>query len=116
MESEDIDRNRFELDVTKTAFLKDSFAISRAGGPTAGSTDKGIACKEKDGKGKRTSARPSSMKVQAKRDRSTDASGLGRENVCTNVVPQSTSLFRLIACHGRIALVGSSQRSFRSEE
>ena len=35
METEDVDRNLFILDVTKTAFLEEDFTLSRAGGSLA---------------------------------------------------------------------------------
>lgn len=61
MESEDIDRNRFVLDVTKTDFLKEGFTISRVGGSTAGGASSGLPVSKE--KGKRSSSRPSSGKV-----------------------------------------------------
>ena len=64
MELEDIDRNRFVLDVTKTEFLKEGFNISRVGGSTAGGATTGLAVsKEKGAVGKRSSSRPLSGKV-----------------------------------------------------
>ncbi|CAM9458926.1 unnamed protein product [Laminaria digitata] len=63
MESEDTDRNRFVLDVTKAEFLKEGFRISRVGGSTAGGVSSGVAVpKEKGPAGKRSSSRPSSGK------------------------------------------------------
>lgn len=61
MESEDIDRNRFVLDVTKTAFLRDGFSISRVGGSAADGANSPNS--EKADMSKRASSRPSSGKV-----------------------------------------------------
>lgn len=63
MESEDTDRNRFVLDVTKTTFLREDFSISREGGSTADAANSPTAHKEKAEKNKRSSSRPSSGKV-----------------------------------------------------
>lgn len=63
MESEDTDRNRFVLDVTKTTFLREDFSISREGGSTADGANSPTAPKEKAEKSKRSSSRPSSGKV-----------------------------------------------------
>ncbi|CAM9091877.1 unnamed protein product [Ectocarpus fasciculatus] len=62
MESEDTDRNRFVLDVTKTTFLREDFSISREGGSTADAANSPTAHKEKAEKNKRSSSRPSSGK------------------------------------------------------
>lgn len=74
METEDTDRNRFVLDVTKTEFLKEGFTISRVGGSTAsgaggaggfaGGAGGFAVPKEKGAAGKRSSSRPSSGKVR----------------------------------------------------
>lgn len=67
MESEDTDRNRFMMDVTKTDFLREGFSISRVGGSTANGANSPIAPNEKGEKSKRpssrSSSRPSSGKV-----------------------------------------------------
>lgn len=63
MESEDTDRNRFVLDVTKTTFLREDFSISREGGSTADGATSPTSPKEKAEKSKRSSSRPSSGKV-----------------------------------------------------
>lgn len=72
MESEDTDRNFFVLDLTKTAFLREGFSISRAGGSTAKGANSPSAPNEK-GEGNRppssrgssrASSRPSSGKVE----------------------------------------------------
>lgn len=63
MESEDTDRNRFVLDVTKTAFLREGFSISRVGGSTVDGANSPTASSEKGEKSKRASSRPSSGKV-----------------------------------------------------
>lgn len=72
MESEDTDRNRFVLDLTKTAFLREGFSISRVGGSTADGANSPTAPNEK-GEGNRrpssrgssrASSRPSSGKVE----------------------------------------------------
>lgn len=63
MELEDTDRNRFVLDVTKTAFLKEDFSISRVGGSTVGGANSPTASNEKGERRKRPSSRPSSGKV-----------------------------------------------------
>ena len=65
MESEDTDRNRFVLDVTKTAFLREGFAISRVGGSAVDGANSPTAHSEKGEKSKRASSRPSSGKVGA---------------------------------------------------
>lgn len=63
MESEDADRNRFVLDVTKTAFLREGFSISRVGGSAVDGATAPNEKGEKGEKGKRASSRPSSGKV-----------------------------------------------------
>lgn len=62
METEDIDRNRFMLDVTKTDFLEEEFAVSRprAGFPTTSNAAKYPQVREEDGMHEQTSSRPSS--------------------------------------------------------
>lgn len=67
MESEDVDRNRFVVDVTKTAFLGEGFSISRIGGSTADGANSPTARSEKSEKSKRGSSRPSSGKVGVER-------------------------------------------------
>ncbi|CAM9405657.1 unnamed protein product [Ectocarpus sp. 4 AP-2014] len=62
MESEDTDRNRFVLDVTKTTFLREDFSISSEGGSTADGATSPTSPKEKAEKSKRTPSRPSSGK------------------------------------------------------
>lgn len=63
MESEDTDRNRFVLDVTKTAFLREGFSISRVGGSAGDGANSPTGSNEKGEKSKRGSSRPSSGKV-----------------------------------------------------
>lgn len=70
METEDIDRNRFILDVTKTDFLEEGFAVSRA---RAGSSKTSNAAghpqvREEDGMSERTSSRPSSASTRQETD------------------------------------------------
>lgn len=64
MESEDTDRNRFVLDVTKTAFLREGFSISRVGGSAVDGSNSPTAPNEKCEQSKRASSRPSSGKVR----------------------------------------------------
>eukprot|EP00752_Nemacystus_decipiens_P011329 g10067.t1 len=59
MEAEDTDRNRFVLDVTKTAFLREGFSFSRVGGSAADGSNSPTASSEKGEKSKRGSTRPS---------------------------------------------------------
>lgn len=98
MKTEDIDRNRFVVDVTKTTFLEEGFAISRIGGSTAGVGNGLGGAKEKGGIGKQTSARPSSGKVWLT-VRGPNAWGNGREAFfvdflpCPSIVLFSTTLF-----------------------
>lgn len=63
METEDTDRNRFVLDITKTAFLREGFTISREGGSRMDCGGDLSITKEKGGKVKQSSSRPSSGKV-----------------------------------------------------
>ncbi|CAN0080547.1 unnamed protein product, partial [Scytosiphon promiscuus] len=62
LDVEDTDRNRFVLDVTKTAFLREGFSISRVGGSTANGSTSPTVARERGDKGKRASSRPSSGK------------------------------------------------------
>lgn len=66
MATEDIDRNQFMLDVTKTDFLKEQFAVSRARGSST--MIKNAAghphVREEDGMRERTSLRPSSANAR----------------------------------------------------
>eukprot|EP00903_Cladosiphon_okamuranus_P016097 g14858.t2 len=64
MESEDTDRNRFVLDVTKTAFLREGFSISRAGGSAADRCNSPAAHNERGEQSKKASSRPSSGKSE----------------------------------------------------
>lgn len=66
MESEDTDRNRFLLDLTKTAFLREGFSISRVGGSTAnGANSPAEGSRRPSSRGSsRASSRPSSGKVE----------------------------------------------------
>lgn len=63
MESEDTDRNRFVLDVTKAEFLKEGFSISKAGASMEIGASRPSSAIEQGGKGHRLSNRPSSGKV-----------------------------------------------------
>ena len=70
METEDIDRNRFMLDVTKTDFLEEEFAVSRT---RAGSLSKSNAAghpqvRVEDGMREQTSSRPSSANTRQATD------------------------------------------------
>lgn len=64
LDLEDTDRNRFVVDVIKTAFLKEGFGISRVGGSVSDGATSPTAAKERGDVSKRASSRPSSGKVR----------------------------------------------------